>query len=286
VPEPTAVPDSLPQGLDVSNNNGDVDWDVVKASGIVFAASKITEGTWFRDGWFADNWSEKKRLAIARLAYDFARPSRCGAHEEAQYFLDAFEILGCSIEAGDIMALDLEDPDVPVGVDLSAWAYTWCRHVEGALGYKPIVYTSPGYIEDHKLYNEPRLGEYGLWAANWQANFPPAPRPWQIVAFWQNGVYDSWPGVVGQADHDFFNGPESSIRLYGKPSSAAPHQDEPTPSQPPVDVSRLQTLVGVAYNEDGEIIPPLRRISGGKLKKAEMQSEAQGIIGFLQSNRP
>jgi GH25 family lysozyme M1 (1,4-beta-N-acetylmuramidase) len=300
-PPVATVPSDLQQGIDVSNNNGDVDWDIVLTTGIKWAASKISEGTWFRDGWFADNWAEKKRIGIARVAYDFARPSKCSPQEEAQYFLDAFEALGCRIETGDIMALDLEDPDVPVGVDLSSWAYNWCKYVEGALGFKPIVYTSPGYIADHKLYNEPRLGEYGLWAANWRADFPPAPAPWALVAFWQNGVYDSWPGLVGQCDHDFFNGPEESIRKYGKP--AAEHEDtggDPgTPVDPPTaptssgaDVEHLQTLVGVAYNEDGEILPVLDRIVKGKntegkaLTKANMQSEAAGAAGFLRSNRP
>jgi hypothetical protein len=114
VPEPEPAPEpepvmALPEGIDVSNNNGRIDWDAVAGAGITFAIAKITEGTWFRDGYFAENWAEMKRLGIYRGAYHFARPSVRSAEQEADYFLDAFELLGCAIETGDLLALDLED---------------------------------------------------------------------------------------------------------------------------------------------------------------------------------
>jgi hypothetical protein len=87
VPEPEPAPEpepvmALPEGIDVSNNNGRIDWDAVAGAGITFAIAKITEGTWFRDGYFAENWAEMKRLGIYRGAYHFApttssTPSSC-----------------------------------------------------------------------------------------------------------------------------------------------------------------------------------------------------------------
>src|SRR5262245_60561532 len=61
-----------PRGVDLSNNNGDVDFDALAGSGIQFAICKASEGTWFRDGWFSHFWSECKRLNLARGAYHFA----------------------------------------------------------------------------------------------------------------------------------------------------------------------------------------------------------------------
>jgi GH25 family lysozyme M1 (1,4-beta-N-acetylmuramidase) len=286
---PVPTPSDLQQGIDVSNNNGNIDWDVAAASGITFAAAKITEGTWFRDGWFADNWSEMRRVMLAvRIAYDFGRPSVCAARDEARYFMEAFGMLGCSIEVADCLALDLEDPDVPSGVDLSGWTYDWLRWVEDAAQFKPLVYSSPGYIDDHKLWNEPRIGEYGLWVANWRSDFPPAPSPWSLVAFWQNGVYPSWPGVVGECDHDFFNGSSDLMVRYGKPGTvvAPPDPGVVPPTEGSDPLAEARNLVGLAYNDDGVVLPPLDRISAGKITKAEMVTEAGSVATWLRSNRP
>ncbi|MGE3272681.1 MAG: GH25 family lysozyme, partial [Chloroflexota bacterium] len=45
-----------PHGIDVSNNNGSIDWARVAASGQAFCFIKATEGTAFKDSYFARNW--------------------------------------------------------------------------------------------------------------------------------------------------------------------------------------------------------------------------------------
>ena len=65
------------------------------------------------------------------------------------------------------------------------------------------------------------LGEYGLWLASWgRSTMPPAPAPWQFVAFWQYSSTESVPGIPGEVDADYFNGPEQNIPLYGIPSGS------------------------------------------------------------------
>lgn len=225
VPEPTPEPEpampELPRGIDVSNNNGGIDWAAVAASGIQFAIAKVSEGTYFRDGYFAENWQAMKAHGLIRGAYHFAIPSRSGAVAEADYFVDAIGLLGQTLEAGDLLALDLEDPDATG--DLSDWTLRWLERVEQRVGFKPLVYSSPGYIGDHRLVRLPAIGDYGLWLASWGVPTPPAaPAPWDLVAIHQTGVgpAGSVPGVSGDIDLNRFNGPIESLPLYGKPGAA------------------------------------------------------------------
>lgn len=219
--EPT-MPE-LPFGIDVSNNNGHIDWPRVAAGGVSFAIAKVSEGTWFRDAYFAENWQAMKRHGIVRGAYHFARPSAAAAVDEARYFVEAIGLLGQTLEPGDLLALDLEDDQA--GGDLSDWTLAWLQEVERLAGYKPLVYTSPAYAQEHQLARRPEIGEYGLWLASWGVPTPPAaPAPWDLVAVHQYGVggVGSVPGVAGECDLNRYNGPLETLRLYGKPGAAEP----------------------------------------------------------------
>lgn len=240
--EPPVV--TYPLGIDISNNQGAIDFNAVKASGVEFAIAKITEGVHFRDGWFSSFWHDMKRVGLKRGAYHFARPALNGAVAEADYFVNAFGALGQQLEPGDVVALDLEDPDA--GGDLSEWTLRWCQRVEQLLGFKPLVYCSPGYIQDHSLRNKPELGTYGLWLASWGVPTPPqAPAPWDLVAIHQYAVGSAGtiPGVQGEIDLNRFNGPIDGFVKYGKPGVVTP-TPPPKPSTYTVGSGILDEMHG------------------------------------------
>ncbi|HZU06656.1 MAG TPA: GH25 family lysozyme, partial [Chloroflexota bacterium] len=93
-------------GIDVSNNNGTIDWGKVAAGGKEFAVIKATEGLNFTDQDFDYNWREARAHGLVRGAYHFARPSEGTGRQEALYFLSRVVEV---IEVGDFLALDLED---------------------------------------------------------------------------------------------------------------------------------------------------------------------------------
>lgn len=227
--EDQTVPD-LPRGCDVSNNNGHIDWDAVAASGISFGIAKLSEGTNFVDRFFRQNWADMKRLGLARGAYHFGRPSVNGAAAEAEFFLATLAAQGGELEPGDILALDLEDPNA--AGDLSAWVFEFLVTVNARAGFNALVYSSPAFITEHNLAAQPAIGAVGLWLASWGVPTPPAaPAPWSLVAIHQTGVggVGSVPGVAGECDLDTFNGPDvATLRLYGKPGAT------PAPAPAPV----------------------------------------------------
>jgi lysozyme len=221
------VANEYPLGIDVSNNQGGIDWARVASAGVQFAIAKVSEGAHFRDGYFAENWQAMKAHGILRGAYHYALPSQYGPVQEARYFVDAIGLLGQTLEQGDLLALDLEDP--AASGDLSGWTLTFLQEVERLAGFKPLVYTSPGYVQAHGLANQPEIGDYGLWCASWGVPTPPqAPAPWDLVAIHQYAVGGpgSIPGVAGECDLNRYNGPIDTLPLYGKPGTV-----EPIPTQ-------------------------------------------------------
>jgi lysozyme len=229
---------TYPEGVDISNNQGAVDLAAVKASGRSFVFMKSTEGVAFRDSYFAGWWREAKALGLYRGAYHFARPSRNGPEDEAAFFVAIVSEQG--IEPGDMLALDLEDPDA--GGALDDWTLRFLERVESLAGFAPLIYTSPGYVVDHLLNRSPEIGRFPLWVASWGVSTPPqAPPPWDFASFHQWGVGGpgSVPGVNGECDLNRFNGLLERIPLLGKPGTTAP----PAPLPPLDDSISVVTLM-------------------------------------------
>ena len=59
------------QGIDVSNWQGDIDWDKVRAAGTQFAFIKATEGKDMVDPRFSEYWQEARAAGIPHAPYHF-----------------------------------------------------------------------------------------------------------------------------------------------------------------------------------------------------------------------
>lgn len=223
-------------GVDVSNNNGTINWSAVAASGVQFALIKASDGYHNADGslytdlYFPANWAGCHDNQIARGAYHFARPDLNTAEVEAAFFV---AIVKPVLQPGDVVALDLE---AGVG-DLSAWVLAWLTAVENAVGFKPLLYTNLPIITGQGLANNATLAQYGLWLAYWSPNRPQAPAAWPFIAVWQSSASGFVPGITGNVDVDSFNGTADQFRAYGLPQPAPtppipPVPDPPTPTPP------------------------------------------------------
>src|SRR6185312_14648937 len=69
-------------GIDVSNNNGSINWTSVHGDGVAYAYAKAVEGTGFTDSFFSGNMSNGKNAGLKMGAYDFCHPeSGCPSAE-------------------------------------------------------------------------------------------------------------------------------------------------------------------------------------------------------------
>lgn len=272
--------DDLPRGIDVASYQGRPDWAAVAASGIRFAFTKATEDVDYTNPTLGHNWAGIKANGIVRGAYHYARPERGNsmerAHAEADYFM-ATVLRAGGLETGDMLVLDLE-PTVRVS-GAAAWSLAWLERVERLAGVKPLVYTGPWVIQQQGLDAHTELGEYGLWLAAYQSTMPRPLAPWDTVAFWQYSSTGRVPGIAGDVDLNVFNGAPDRLALYGKPGEIV--LPVPIPGLMPAQEPDLATLVGVAYHEDGVIIPALEgaRASGD-------WSQVDAAVKFLRENNP
>lgn len=232
---------ALPKGIDVASYQGNPSWDAVAGAGYAFAFTKATESVDYTNPTFNRNWSEIKRVGMARGAYHFARPERGNAATaEADYFVASVLRAG-GLQDGDMLVLDLEPTQRVPG--LADWSLAWLWRVEELAGVKPLVYAGRWVIDAQGLAGVAELGEYGLWLAAYQEAMPSAPSPWPVVAFWQFTDAERVPGIVGNCDANVFNGARAQLAAYGKGGSA------PAPVEPGFSVG---PGILAAMSEHGE----------------------------------
>ena len=176
-------------GIDVSENQGDIDWQAVAEDGIDFAMIRLgyrgaTEGQLFVDEMFAQNLEEAQAADVDCGVYFFSQAiSKKEAIEEADFILKKLD--GAMLEYP--IALDFEEavPGVlfPRGAGqdkdkMSAIADAFCARIEQA-GYHAMVY---GNYYDLDLYHYSCLETKEIWWAEYDVE---RPNPNLDITMWQ-----------------------------------------------------------------------------------------------------
>ena len=137
-------------GIDVSSNNGGIDWAQVGQAGFTFAYARATLGKESNDETFEANRQGAKAHGIRFGTYHLPYPGNSSAKQQAEHFLRV-----AKPRAGDLLpAIDIENK-TPKDEgeakfsrdDLVAWFRQWLAAVEAKVGAKPIIYTNPSLVE-------------------------------------------------------------------------------------------------------------------------------------------
>lgn len=160
-------------GIDVSEFQGDIDWNAVKADGIDWASIRIgrrgyTEGGMAPDAKFAANRDGALAAGLEYGVYYFSQSITVDeAREEAQYVLDT--LAGAKLEGTVVYDWEEinEDGARTANVDtatLCAMANEFCKVISDA-GYKTEVYfnTYTGYSR----YDISQLNADAFWLASY-----------------------------------------------------------------------------------------------------------------------
>jgi lysozyme len=173
-------------GVDVSNNNGTVDWNRIEASGHRFAWCKATEGTGFTDKFFQGNVKAARAQGVKVGAYHFltsASPST-----QAKFF--AAHVRAAGLGKGDLLpVVDVEQKGVTTSM-----AGAFVAALEKELGVKPLIYTYPSFADWTSSFG------CKLWIAHYGVKHPTLPAAWSSYAAWQYSSTASVPGIRGNAD--------------------------------------------------------------------------------------
>ncbi len=198
------------KGIDVSQWQGAIDWAMVQADGYSFAVVKATEGLSLVDPEFAANWAGAKAAGLVRGAYHFCRPELGNARQQAQHVVNTVGTL----EAGDILALDLETPAGTV--DQSAFALDCAGMVAKLAGFPPLLYCSQDWARNR--LTDAALAAYPLWLACPGSSCPASIGVWPSVALQQESWTLAVPGIEGEVDGDELARTLDGLRALGKPA--------------------------------------------------------------------
>jgi lysozyme len=187
-------------GIDISSNNGcSIDFAKVRRDGATFAVTKATESTTYVNPCFGR--AQIRAIGAAHLipgVYHWLSPGGSSGKAEAAFYAAAIGHAGYG--KGFLQPfVDIEEqtsqPDSAVCHEVGEFVHTLKR----VLGEKPIVYTYPGYVEEH-LSGCAFLNHYRLWIANLGVHHPTVPGPWSSWALWQYSWTAHVAGVSGDVD--------------------------------------------------------------------------------------
>lgn len=188
------------RGIDVSHHQGEVDWAKVAASGVAFAYLKASEGTDWRDGRFAENWTGAERAGLARGAYHFFTFCAPGAGQAANFLAAAPPTAGALPPVVDVEFVgncktwsSLDDVRNELEVFLT--------EVEKAWGVRPILYLTR---EAQVRIVRSHFDDMPVWIRS--VFGAPADDLEPAWTFWQYSEAGDVPGVTGRVDLNVFRG--------------------------------------------------------------------------------
>jgi GH25 family lysozyme M1 (1,4-beta-N-acetylmuramidase) len=232
IPTPASAQAML-TGVDVASwqhpGGAPIDWAKVRGAGHSFAFVKASEGTNYRNPYFAQDWKGSAAAGLYRGAYHYARPALPldTATAQARYFAATIGPMGGALDLPAV--LDLEETGGLGPADLAQWARVFLAETERLTGRAPIVYTGFYFWRD-KVGNPTDIGaKYRLWLASYPSDpnsttfRPLVPSSWSAWTFWQYTDRGTVPGIPspGAVDINRFCCDLASLAALGGRSPAS-----------------------------------------------------------------
>ena len=180
----------MKRGIDVSSNNGKLDWDLIKKSGIEFAIIRVGYGKDFTsqdDSQFKKNVSECERLGIPYGLYLYSYAlSKSDASGETSHMLRLAKgtnpVLGVYIDMEDADGYKRKHGVNPANNRqlMTDICKIFCEKVTSA-GYRAGVYANLDYWRN-VLYRDSFVGKYLIWLAQWTASASMSYDIWQYTS--------------------------------------------------------------------------------------------------------
>lgn len=187
-------------GFDVSQYQGDIDWDKLakenKDFPMRFVFIRATAGRNFTDNIFKENWKEALQKGFIRGAYHYYRPNE-NSLKQADNF-----IKNVKLKKGDLPpVLDIEKIPNKQSLDsLRVGLQRWLNRVENHYGMKPIIYSGESFYTD---FLKKEFRGYNLWIANYSFFEEEIRDEWLI---WQFTDKAELEGIAGPVDINIYNG--------------------------------------------------------------------------------
>lgn len=129
------------RGQDVSSHQGEADWAMQKEAGSQLVYCKTTQGNWYTNPFFAQQYGGSYDAGLIHGAYQWTEPGNGDPVAECDYFL---ENVGGWTDDGRTMPGMVDVEDNPNGLgqqELQDWIVAWIDHYRDQTGRTPVVYT-------------------------------------------------------------------------------------------------------------------------------------------------
>jgi lysozyme len=191
-------------GIDLSDKNGKVNWNLLGRAGVEFAYLKASEALDIVDSAFEENRRNARERNMLAGAYHWLHP---GLHvgQQADLFLDVvrtFKGMLKPVVCLEIHQAPKEEAEKNIRAFLSI--------LERRSGVKPMIYTSDAYWKTYL----PEAGwgcDYPLWLDKPGTIWPPQIWPWAGWTVWQHSYQAQLPGVPAKLGLNWFNGSREEL---------------------------------------------------------------------------
>ncbi len=225
------------EGIDVSQWQGNIDFEQVAASGIRIVYIRSSMGSSYVDPYFDQNYERAKAagLQVGFYHYVTARTSS-QARYQAQFFVNTVREKDFECR----LAMDFEDLVDLSGEEANQIGLAFIQAVEEFSGKGAVIYSDTSNAAS--VFGG-GLTEYPLWAAEYGVSSPSSAVNWSSWAGWQYTDQGQIPGISGFVDRDYF-----TDAMLLESSGRVPSVPEPEPSADTVTyvVRRGNTLWGIA----------------------------------------
>lgn len=249
------------KGIDVSQWQGNIDWQKVKGAGVQFAMLRAGYGRNNLDTKFHRNAQGAAAAGIPVGLYWFSYALNVEmARKEAQYAVE----LAKKYKITWPIAYDLEYDTVSYaaknGVAITKslatqMAIAFCEEIK-RLGYIPMVYTNLDYL--NRYFDRSKL-PYDLWYAQYASTASVADKE-----IWQYSSKGSVPGIAGNVDMNH------GYKDYGNGGDSKP-DPEPAPKPNTPSGTTLDLAVAVMQGKYG----------AGQDRKNALGTRYQEVQGFI-----
>jgi GH25 family lysozyme M1 (1,4-beta-N-acetylmuramidase) len=206
----TAAVAGLP-GIDVSSYQGDLNWASI-APAIDFVYAKATEGTYYTNPDFTNQYEGPYDQGLIRGAYHFGIPNNSTGATQADYF--ATHGGGWSADGKTLPgALDIEYN--PYGAEcygltqaqMTSWIWDFVNEYAYDTGVYPVIYSTYDWWSTCTSSDTGFASYDPFWIADYSSSAGTLPAGYSYYTFWQYADSGSEPG-----DQDVFNGSYSRLQ--------------------------------------------------------------------------
>ena len=197
------------KGVDVSEYQGEIDWQQLSSQGIDFAFIKATEGSSYTDERFSYNLEESGKTCLRRGYYHFFSFESAGKTQAENFIRNVPvdpDMLPPVIDVELYGRFRADPPDAEtVAKELSDMIEALTEHY----GQRPILYTTG---ISYSLYVKGRYDDLPVWTRS--VRRPPSSSDW---TFWQYSCttkLDGYNGKEKYIDMNVFSGSSEEFSGY------------------------------------------------------------------------